>query len=126
MLIGTGLSYRRFFGAHSLARGVSSITMIAPGGERWSRPDAVEKGDVFLRLQKARDPLEPGAMLSCDEGRALDIAAIADLGRTCVALQQEWFWAGAGRTHATDQDKEQCPPSCHILEATAPRKNGKD
>jgi hypothetical protein len=61
-----------------------------------SRPNAVEERDILLRLEKARHPLVLCAMLPGHKGRALDVARIADLGRTRIALEQERFRPGAG------------------------------
>jgi hypothetical protein len=54
-----------------------------------SRPDAIEERDVLLCLQESRHTLVLGAVFLCDERRVLDIAAVSDLRRVRVALQQK-------------------------------------
>ena len=54
---------------------------------RVSRRNAVEESDILPRLDEARNPFVPGAMLSGDRRRVIDRAGVANLGRTRVALQ---------------------------------------
>jgi hypothetical protein len=75
------------------------IPVIAPGiklRSSASRPNAVEERDVLLRLEEVRHPLVLRAVLPGNKGRALDVARIAYLGRTRVALEQERLLPGAG------------------------------
>jgi hypothetical protein len=65
-------------------------------------------------------------MLFRDGGRALDVAAVAYLGRARIPLEQERLWSCAGRTQAAEKDEEESPTSWHISQATASQKNGKD
>jgi hypothetical protein len=73
--------------------------VIAPGIKRRSpasRPNAVEERDVLLRVEEARHPFVLCAMPPGNEGCAVDLAGIADLGRTRIALEQEGLRPGAG------------------------------
>ena len=73
--------------------------MIAPGIKRRSsasRPNAVEERNVLLRLEEVRHPLVLCAMLPGNKGRAVDVARIAYLGGTRIALEQERLRPGAG------------------------------
>ena len=73
--------------------------MIAPGIKRRSSaspPNAVEECDVLLRLEEARDPLVLRAMLPRNKGCPVDIARVAYLGGTRIALQQERLRRGTG------------------------------
>ena len=63
---------------------------------RVSPRNAVEERNVLSRLDEARNPLVPGAMLSCDRRRVIDRAGVANLGRTRVALQQKGFRSHTG------------------------------
>ena len=87
--------------------------MIAPGIKRRSspsRPNAVEERDIFLRLKEARHALVLCAKVPGDNGRAVDVARITDLGRIRVALKKERFRPGAGGAHrAEEQRKKQQP-----------------
>ena len=82
--------------------------MIAPGIKRRSsssRPNAVEERDILLRFEEARHALVLCAMVPGDNGRAVDVARIAYLGRTRVALEQERLRPGAGGAQCAE---EQC------------------
>ena len=92
--------------------------LITPGGGT-GRPG------VLLRLQEARHSLILGAMLSCDERRVVDIAAVPYLRRGSIALQQKRLCRCAAGSKAAGQDEEGYPPRDHPLEATPPRINGK-
>jgi hypothetical protein len=73
--------------------------VIAPGIKRRSfasGPNAVEECDVLLRFEEARHPLVLRAMLPGNQGRAVDIARIAYLGGTRIALEQKRLWPGTG------------------------------
>jgi hypothetical protein len=87
--------------------------VIAPGIKRRSsssRPNAVEERDIFLRLEEARHALVLCAMAPGDNGRAVDVARIAYLGGTRVALEQERFRPGAsGAQRAEEQCKKEQP-----------------
>jgi hypothetical protein len=100
MLIATGLSYDNGFPPRR------RITVNAPGIKRRlsaSRPNAVEERDVLLRLEEARHPLVLCAMLPGNEGHAVDVARIAYLGRTRVALEQERLRPGAGAAQRREE-----------------------
>ncbi len=82
--------------------------MIAPGIKRRSsasRPNAVEERDVLLRLEEPRHPLVLCAMLLGNQGRAVDLAGISDLGRIGIALEQEWLRPG---TAGDQRPENQC------------------
>ena len=87
--------------------------MIARGIKRRSSPsgpNAVEERDIFLRLEEARHALVLCAMVPGDNGRTVDVARIADLGRTRVALEKERLRPGAGGAQrAEEQRKKQQP-----------------
>jgi hypothetical protein len=68
-----------------------------------SRPDAVEKCNVLCCFSEPGDAFVLGAMLFCDGGRALDIARIADLDGSRIALKKEGLWSRAGHTHTASQ-----------------------
>jgi hypothetical protein len=68
-----------------------------------SRPNTVEERDVLLRIKEARHPLVSCAMLPGNKGRAIDVARIAYLGGTRVALEQEWLRPGAGGAHRREE-----------------------
>ncbi len=73
--------------------------MIAPGikcRSSGSRPNAVEERNVLLGLEKPRHPLELCAMLPGNKRRAVNVARIAYLGGTRIALEQEGLRPGAG------------------------------
>jgi hypothetical protein len=72
-----------------IARGIKRRS--SPSG-----PNAVEERDIFLRLEEARHALVLCAMAPGDNGRAVDVARVTDLGRTRVALEQERLRPGAG------------------------------
>ena len=83
--------------------------MIAPGIKRQSsasRPNAVEERDVLLRLEEARHALVLCAMAPGDNGRAVDIARITDLGRIRVALEKERFRPGAGGAQRAEEQRK--------------------
>ena len=87
--------------------------MIAPGIKRQSsasRPNAVKERDVLLRLEETRHPLVLCTMLPGDEGRALDLARIADLRRIGVALEQERLWTSAAGNQRPEQQCEKEQP----------------
>ena len=87
--------------------------MIARGIKRRSspsRPNAVEERDTLLRLEEARHALVLCAMVPGDNGRAVDVARITDLGRIRVAPEKERFRPGAGGAQrAEEQRKKQQP-----------------
>jgi hypothetical protein len=60
----------------------------------WS--NAVEERDVLIGVEKPRHPLVLRAMVPGNEGRAVDLAGIADLGGMRVTLEQERRRARAG------------------------------
>jgi hypothetical protein len=95
--------------------------MIAPGIKRRSsasRPDAVEERDVLLCLEEARHPLVLCAMLPSNERRAVDLAVIAYLGRTCIALEQKGLRPGAcGAERPEEKCKKEQPSSGAITAA---------
>jgi hypothetical protein len=75
-----------------------------------SRPNAVEERDTLLRLEEARHALVLCAMVPGDNGRAVDVARITDLGRIRVAPEKERFRPGAGGAQrAEEQRKKQQP-----------------
>jgi len=75
-----------------------------------SRPNAVEERDTLLRLEEARHALVLCAMAPGDNGRAVDVARITDLGRIRVALEKERFRPGTGGAQrAEEQRKKQQP-----------------
>ena len=87
--------------------------MIARGIKRRSspsRPNAVEERDTLLRLEEARHALVLCAMVPGDNGGAVDVARITDLGRIRVAPEKERFRPGAGGAQrAEEQRKKQQP-----------------
>jgi hypothetical protein len=90
-----------------------------------SRPHAVEERNILFGLQEARHPLVSRTMLSCDRGCAFKIAAISDLGRTCIALNEERLRSRAPQSQAARQSEREYPPKPHLSEAKARRENGK-
>jgi hypothetical protein len=83
--------------------------VIAPGIKRRSspsRPNAVEERDILLRLEEVRYPLVSRAMVPGDNGRAVDIARITDLGRIRVALEKEGFRPGAGGAQRAEEQRK--------------------
>ena len=83
--------------------------MIAPGIKRQSsasRPNAVKEREVLLRLEEARHALVLCAMVPGDNGRAVDIARITDLGRIRVALEKEGFRPGAGGAQRAEEQRK--------------------
>ena len=84
---------------------ITAIRFVPPRRAN-SRPNTIEERDVLLRLQEPRHPLVLGAMPPGDEGGAVDIAAIADLGRICVALEQERLAARAGSAQAAGEKQK--------------------
>jgi hypothetical protein len=103
MLIVTGLSYENGFPSRP------RIPVIAPGIKRRSspsRPNAVEERDILLRLEEVRHPLVSRAMVPGDNGRAVDVARITDLGRIRVALEKERFRPGAGGAQRAEEQRK--------------------
>src|SRR5215469_263377 len=82
------------------------------------RQNAVEKGDILLRLEKARDALVLGAMLLCNAGRPFEVAAEADLSRIRIALEQKRLLAGAGSGKAAGHENENDLPRCNPPQPT--------
>ena len=74
-----------------------------------SWPNAVEKRNVLRRFEEPRHPLVLRAMLPGDDGGAVDIAVIADLGRTRIALEQKRLRPRAGGAQGTDEKGQNQP-----------------
>jgi len=76
-----------------------------------SRPNAVEERDTLLRLEEARHALVLCAMVPGDNGRAVDVARITDLGRIRVAPEKERFRPGAGGAQRAEQQRKKQQPA---------------
>jgi hypothetical protein len=94
--------------------------VIAPGIKRRSsasRPNAVEERDVLLRVEEARHPFVLCAMLPSNERRAVDLAVIAYLGRTRIALEQKGLRPGAGRAQRPEEKCKKEQPNSGAITA---------
>ena len=81
-----------------------------------SRRNAVEKRDVLIGVEKPRHPLVLRAMAPGNDGRAVDLAVIANLGRTCVALQQDRRGPRARGSQGPKNKRKKEQPRCVAVE----------